>query len=237
MKGYVRNIIPFSSVDGPGNRTVLFLQGCNLDCLYCHNPETIEFATVDKLIEGVELVDHIEIVDRLIKYSGFTKGVTISGGECTSQYKFLIEICKELKNRGLEVYLDTNGLLKHEKFVTLCEYVDKFMFDIKSFDENEHIMLTGSSNKAILENLRYALDIDKVFEVRTVIVPKVLNNFRNVVKVSKMISGHNVRYKIIKFRNKGVRDCLKGVKSPSDDYMSELRRVATSYGVKDILIV
>lgn len=237
MKGYIRNIIPFSSVDGPGNRTVLFLQGCNLNCLYCHNPETIEFASEVKAIDGVEFIDHIEVVERMIKYKGFTKGFTISGGECTSQYEFLCEICKELKNRGVEVYLDTNGLLPHEKFVRLCGVVDKFMFDVKSYDEVEHIMLTGSSNKIILQNLQYALDMDKVFEVRTVVVPVVLNNYRNIVKVSKIISGYDVRYKIIKFRNKGVREKLKDVKSPSTDYMEELKRVAISHGVKDILIV
>lgn len=237
MQGYYRKIIPFSSVDGPGNRSVLFLQGCNFDCLYCHNPETIEFSKTDNIVEGSSLILAFELVDKLLEHQVFIKGVTISGGECTSQYAFLLEICKELKNRNIEVYVDTNAYLSHEKFKELSNYVDKFMIDIKSIDEKEHMMLTGKSNKIVLENTLYALNSGKVFEVRTVVVPRILNNYRTVQKVSRMLASFNVRYKLIKFRNKGTSSELDSINSPSDEFMNDLYKVALQNKLEDILIV
>lgn len=237
MQGYYRKIIPFSSVDGPGNRSVLFLQGCNFNCLYCHNPETIEFSTKENVVEGSKLISAKELVDELLEHEVFIKGVTISGGECTSQYLFLLEICRELKEKNIEVFIDTNAYLSHEKFIELSKYVDKYMIDIKSIDEKEHLMLTGKSIELVIKNTLYALGSNKVFEIRTVVVPKILNNYRTVQKVSRMIAIYSVRYKLIKFRNKGTNDGLYNVKSPSDEYMDDLYKVASSNNVKDILIV
>lgn len=239
MKGYLRKIIPFSSVDGPGNRTAIFLQGCNFNCLYCHNPETIEIASLSKTIKDVQLIDSSELVEKALEYKDFIKGITISGGECTVQIEFLLEVCKKLKDKNIEVYIDTNGHLPLKHFMELTKYVDMFMFDIKSWNNDEHIGLTGLGNEKVIENFKYAMGEGKVFEVRTVIVPEILNNHQTVLEVSRLASSfvHKIRYKLIKFRNKGVQGKLKGINSPSDDYMSQLKDVALENGIQDVIIV
>lgn len=239
MKGYLRKIIPFSSVDGPGNRTAIFLQGCNFNCLYCHNPETIEIPTVSNPIQDVQLLDSTDLVEKALEYKDFIKGITISGGECTVQIEFLIEVCKKFKEKNIEVYIDTNGHLPLKSFIELANYVDKFMFDIKSWKNDEHLKLTGAYNEKVVENFKYAMDMGKVYEVRTVIVPEILNNYQTVVEVSRLAASfeHEIRYKLIKFRNKGVKGKLEGIKSPSDEYMSQLKAVAAENGIKDVLIV
>jgi len=236
MKGYLRKIIEFSSVDGDGNRTVIFLQGCNFNCLYCHNPETI-YIVKDSKPKNVEFIDSKEIVKRALKYRDFIKGVTISGGECTVQFEFLLEIIKKFKLNDIEVYLDTNGSFSFKEYNILKKYVDKFMFDLKSFDLDEHIMLTGMDNSNVIKNLKMALRDDKVYEVRTVIVPKLLNNYRNVYKTSKLISDYKVRYKLIKYRENGVRKRYRNYMTPSSEYMDELAKVVLANCNADVIVV
>jgi len=239
MKGYLRKIIPFSTVDGPGNRTGIFLQGCNFNCLYCHNPETIEIATEKNQIDDVKYVDYLEIIEEAMKYANFTSGVTISGGECTVQFEFLYEMCKEFTKRGVSVYIDTNGYLAEEKMDLLAEVIDQFMFDIKAIDDDEHIMLTGKSNKTVLKNLKKQMNNYKVFEVRTVIIPDLINNENNVREVSKILSKSDkiIRYKIIKYRNIGVVSKLSKHPSPKKKLMDDLEKIAKENGVKDIIII
>lgn len=269
----VNKIIPFSCVDGPGNRMVIFFQGCNFQCLYCHNPETInkciacgkcvencevgalsikdgkviwdeeECIACDKCIKICEHMSSPKIkdysVEELIKKIEndrfFIRGITVSGGECTLNSDFLIKLFKEVKKMGLTCFVDTNGNteLNHE----LMELTDKFMLDVKSIDEEESIWLTKSSNKLVLENLKRILDLNKMYEVRTVIAPG-LDSEKTVDAVSKII-GDKCRYKLIKYRQFGVRE--EGIEahgriSPRDDYMNQLKDKSISNGCKDTII-
>ncbi|BEP29133.1 radical SAM protein [Helicovermis profundi] len=241
MKGYFRKLIYFSSVDGPGNRTIIFLQGCNFDCKYCHNPETINIIEGNNIPKNVELLDHIELVDMSLKHKDFINGITISGGECTYQFEFLVDLCKEYKKRDINVFIDTNGYFTEEQYNILSKYVDKFMFDLKAFNNKEHKLLTGKENLLCINNIKKALKDDKVFEIRTVIVPSLLNNFRNVYFTSELIykfsTNKNIRYKLIKYRANGVRKRFRNFNTPSDDYMMELKRVSINNGVINTIIV
>lgn len=275
MKALVNKIIPFSAVDGPGNRTVVFMQGCNMNCLYCHNPETINrclhcgiciahcptnalenfYGKVkwdrEKCIECGKCekicphnasprfteYDVSDLLSQILKYKHFIKGVTFSGGECSIQYEFITEIAKELKKHNLGVYVDTNGLIELWAKQEFVDSVDAFMLDVKAWDKDEHIQLTGVSNDVIIKNLDFLLSRKKLFEIRTVVLPELLSNEQTVTQVSLLISGHNVRYKLIKYRNKGVRKNLINGNSPDDEYMEKLKKLAISYGVKDIVII
>lgn len=238
MQGYLRRIIPFSSVDGPGNRTVVFLQGCNFHCLYCHNPETQPLGDSSCTLTGVTRRDHLEIVAEVLKYRDFIQGVTISGGECTVQRAFLLALCKEFKQGKVEVFIDTNGHLALAEFAELCPYVDKFMFDIKSMDESEHQALTGQSPNLLLQNLRYAIAQQKLYEIRTVVVKNLLQSEYTVSAASRIISvDPNIRYKLIKFRPRGVQGSYTSMQTPSAPYMAELRALALALGVRDCVIV
>jgi len=233
MKGYCRSIIPFSSVDGPGNRTAVFLQGCNFHCSYCHNPETQPLAGSGEALAGVMERDHQELVAEILKYRDFTRGVTVSGGECTVQLPFLLALCEELKSREINVFVDTNGHLAPDDFQRLGRHVDAFMLDVKSMDEDEHMMLTGQSNRLVLQNLCYAIANKKLYEIRTVVVPDLLRNSDTVALASRLISvDHSIRYKLIKFRPRGVQEVLPTMSTPSEEYMAELCALASSCGVK-----
>ncbi len=276
--GFVSRIIPFSSVDGPGNRTVIFLQGCNFNCGYCHNPETINYcdmcgACIGSCIYGALSMDKDgtivwdkhsckdcgacilacqnssnpkvkkmsvkEILKVIDKNKAFISGITISGGECTLQWNFVFEIFKNVKAMGLSTYLDTNGYVEREKLIKLFPVMDKVMLDIKSYDSKEHINLTGKDNKIVLDNFEFLAKENKIYEVRTVIVPEVLDNMRNVDMISKLIVNinPNIRYKLIKFRPMGVREEFSNKKEPSDELMAKLKEKAMNNGCANVLTV
>ncbi|WBW99318.1 YjjW family glycine radical enzyme activase [Oceanirhabdus sp. W0125-5] len=274
----VNKIIPFSSVDGPGNRTAIFLQGCNINCLYCHNPETINVCIncgecieycptgaikrsengkviwnekkctdCDECIRvcknlstpKVRVMTAEEVALEINKYKPFIQGITVSGGECTLQSEFITELFRITKKMGLTNFIDSNGTVALWNKKELLEVTDKVMFDLKAYDINEHVKLTGEGNENVLENIVRLGEVDKIFEVRTVIVPDILNNSETVERTSKLIAGinNNIRYKLIKYRKYGVRKDLQGTESPLDSYMEYLKEVATQNGCKDVIIV
>lgn len=236
MKAYVRSVIKTSPVDGPGNRFVIFFQGCNLNCLYCHNPETITFKK-DEISEFHKDLD--VLIEDVVKIKGFINGVTISGGECTVQIKELIYLAKGLKANGIHVLIDSNALVDSQKLEDLSQAVDGFMFDLKTLDLQDHISLTGKPNQDILENIHRMALTKKLYELRLVIVPNLINNEANVAYASKLIinSGNYTRLKLIKLRNHGSRKDLIDQPSPSDDYMANLKNIAQTAGVKEIILV
>lgn len=275
-KGIINKIIYFSSVDGPGNRTVIFLQSCNFECVWCHNPETINFcdncgicvtncpSSALSLAEETVLwnekaciqcdnclkvcpsksspktmqlsVD--ELFEKIEQALVFTSGITISGGECTVQYEFLLELLKEAKRRNISAYIDTNGNLSTEKMSILAKYFDKAMLDIKSYNYSEHLNYTGAKLDKVLQNAEYLLKTNKIYEVRTVIVPELLNNIENVKKTSTLIARYNpkIRYKLIKFRPSGVLNS-ENMKQPDDMYIEKLKNIAEQSMCENVIIV
>lgn len=275
--GLVNNIIPFSSVDGPGNRTSIFLQGCNFNCKYCHNPETINNCLAcgnclskcpssalskisNEILWNKDLCTNCdnciksckncsspkimkysskELINEITKYKSFIQGITVSGGECTLQEEFLVDLFTEAKKLNLTCFVDSNGGKKFRDMPILCKVMDKVMLDVKSFNNFKHFELTGKSNDTVLDNLAYLTEIDKLFEVRTVVVPDLLDNIETVSKVSEFLgtTNKNIRYKLIKYRPLGVRENLISAKVPSTDFMIELKNIALSNGCIDVVIV
>lgn len=274
-EGLVNRIISFSSVDGPGNRTAIFLQGCNFNCLYCHNPETIKrcsqcgkcvkhcpydaLSIIDKEIKwdsryckncdrclqvcsnnsspkAVKMTAD-EVMKKISRVKSFISGITISGGEATLQCNFITEVFKKAKNIGLSTFLDTNGSIPLFERNELVMSMDKAMVDLKSYDPKEHKFLTGMDNRIVLENIRFLSSINKLYEVRTVIVPEVLNNNYNVEMTSKLIASldSSIRYKLIKYRPMGVRKELIDSHIPSDEMMEQLTDLAVCNGCKEVV--
>lgn len=238
-QGYIRKIIDFSPIDGPGNRTVIFLQGCNFNCLNCHNPETIKiFNDLNKDNTEVKIMSVYDIIKVVNKNRDFIRGVTISGGECSVQYDFLLNLVMELKKENIEVYLDTNGSLELSKFQQILHYVDKIIFDFKAFDEKMHIKLTGKSNRKVKRNIKIAAINKQVFEIRTVVIPGLIDNKKNVDNISKFIASidKSINYKLITYRQAGVREKLLITNSPSLEKMEELKEIAISNGLIEVII-
>lgn len=275
-RAVVNKIIPFSSVDGPGNRTAVFLQGCNFNCLYCHNPETINhckncgecvevcpvgaLASPDGTVTWnpllcvgcdacigkcqhnsspkTERLTAAEAYDSIRVNLPFVNGITISGGECTLQHAFVEDLAELVRKSGKTVYIDSNGYIPFEAMPRLTELMDYAMLDVKSVDEAEHRMLTRKSVSTVLENVEYLAKLGKLFEIRTVVIPQFLDNERTVSVASKLIAPYkNIRYKLIKYRQNGVRDNLLSAQSPSDELMERLRDIAQENGVADIVII
>lgn len=240
-KGLINKILPFSSVDGPGNRTAIFLQGCNFDCLYCHNPETINNEYSLKYNNGSDptYMSVEQVLEKINKTRAFISGITVSGGECTLQAEFLIELFREAHKLDLTCFIDTNGSIPLYKNQELVNLIDMAMIDLKAFNSAEHKMLTGVDNSIVLENINYMAKLNKLYEIRTVIVPGILNNEYNVHMTSSLIasSNPNIKYKLIKYRPMGVR--LDKIKTsvPNDKYMENLMGIAQNNGCKDIIIL
>jgi pyruvate-formate lyase-activating enzyme len=224
----INKILNFSSVDGPGNRLVVFTQGCNLNCLYCHNPETIDFNQ-----EGFN-IDPPVLVDRILEAIKFISGVTFTGGECSLQAEELIETCKLLKKQDIEIYLDTNFSLKSDIYYRLAEVTDRFIVDLKAIDESSHIKLTGSTNRQIIDNIR--LFYDKIYEVRTVIVPGMNDTPNEMEDLFKFILSVDpfLTVKLIRFRPYGVRKPYDELEIPDTTFMEEWMRKAVNMGLKNV---
>lgn len=195
-KGYVHKIIKSSIVDGPGNRVAIFMQGCNFDCWYCHNPETIEMKNGGKVYTPTSLFLEIE------KYFDFVDGITISGGEPLLQQEFVFELLKLIKSKyDTSCFIDTNASVEIND--ELIEITDYFMIDVKVVDDDEHMRLTKCSNDIVLKNLEKLLEVKKVYEVRTVVYPGYEHN--NTFKYVDNITAGQITYKKIEFHTNGVR--------------------------------
>lgn len=275
MKGYLNKIIPFSSVDGPGNRTAIFLQGCNFDCVYCHNPETINHCINCSMCVSACPVQALSRVDRLVKfdvskcvecdactkkchrnstpkykvltaddimndimnYRPFIQGITVSGGECTLQAPFLIELFKKAKEAGLTCFIDTNGSTDLSLQHDLMSLTDGVMLDVKVWDSVIHKKYIKAPNDMVLKNLDYLIKTKKLYEVRTVIVPELFDNEETIREVAIRISGHDIRYKLIKYRNLGVRKNSLNMQTPSDKMMAHLENIAHEVGCLNTIVV
>lgn len=164
----VHSIESFGTQDGPGIRTVIFLQGCKFKCLYCHNPDTIP-------MEGglfYKLEHLLRRVVNMKSYYGKRGGVTVSGGEPLIQSEQLLPLFKALKEEGIHTNIDTNGrvLNAHTKEL-LDNYTDLVMLDIKHMDPVWHKKLTGIDNASTFRFAEYRENSGKAMWLRYVLVP------------------------------------------------------------------
>ena len=160
--------------DGPGVRTVIFLQGCKLKCLYCHNPDTIA-------MEGGKaytIEEILKIVRKVKPYYGSKGGVTFSGGEPLLQAKALVPLFKALKAEGIHIALDTNGrILNHFAEKLLDDYTDLVMLDIKHMTEEGYQHITGMKNAQTTFNFAaYREKSGKEMWLRFVLIPELTDH-------------------------------------------------------------
>lgn len=185
MQGYIHSIETMGLVDGPGIRIVIFMQGCPLRCLFCHNPDTWKkdenYLTTSK-----------EIVDTVRKYRGYIEengGITLSGGEPLYQSEFTLDILKMCKKCGIHTCIDTSGVGYDKKFLEdILKYTDLIILDIKAIDENNYKKMTGKSMEEFNYFLTQAQKLQKKLWLRQVIVPTINDNVEYIKRLKKYIS-------------------------------------------------
>ncbi|MCR4943945.1 MAG: pyruvate formate lyase-activating protein [Clostridium sp.] len=191
--GRIHSIESFGSVDGPGIRFVVFLQGCRMRCQFCHNPDTWD-------MNGGETKTADELLSQALRYKSYWKkegGITVSGGEPLLQIDFLIEFFKKAKAKGVHTTLDTSGnpFTREEPFISkfneLMKVTDLVMLDIKQIDEDAHKILTGWTNSNILDMARYLSEINKPMWIRHVLVPGGSDNDEQLMRLDKVIKSLN----------------------------------------------
>lgn len=234
MLGRIHSIETFGTVDGPGIRFVLFLKGCPLRCLYCHNPDTWK-------MEGAITMEASEIIEKVLKYKNYYKngGLTISGGEPLVQIDFLIEVCKLAKENKIHTAVDTSGITFNindtSKFDELIKYVDLFLLDIKHINEEKCIKLTGKSNINTLEFARYLDRNNKKMWIRQVLLPGYTSSKDDLMKTREFIKTLKNVEKIevlpyhtmgeVKYKNLNIPYPLKGVDTPSKELVLEANKI------------
>lgn len=178
MVGYVHSLESFGTVDGPGIRYVVFMQGCPMRCLYCHNPDTWDS-------KGGTAMTAEEILANYEKNKAFYKngGITVTGGEPLLQLDFVTDLFKKAKQQDIHTCLDTSGIMFLPSDISYLERLDELlsvtdlvMLDLKHIEPETHKNLTGHSNHRILFFARY-LDEKKIpMWIRHVVVPGVTDN-------------------------------------------------------------
>ena len=191
MSGRIHSIETFGTVDGPGVRFVIFVQGCPMRCAYCHNPDTWPMVG-GKEMEVSELLDQYER-NRSFYTDG---GITVTGGEPLMQIDFLIELFTECKKRNIHTCLDTSGIAFKKdndafraKVDVLMPLTDLVMLDIKHIDPEKHKELTGQPNDGILAFAEYLSEHHVDLWIRHVVVPGITDDDEFLFKLGYFIGG------------------------------------------------
>lgn len=223
----LNSFLSLGGSDGPGVRSVIFLQGCPLRCDYCHNPETLEFKSPD--------TDIASLVDKVTRFKSYYKdggGVTVSGGEPLCQQDTLIEFFKLLKANDIHTCIDTSAGVKIKQ--DLLEYTDLILCDIKFLSNEEYKLYTSST---VFDNVLDLLEITKQNDtklwIRHVLYPDVTDNEEYVLRIKELCSDYpNIeRIELLPFKNicqskydnLGIPFKMADVKLISNEKLKQLR--------------
>ena len=234
LYGNIHSIESFGTVDGPGIRLVVFLQGCPMRCKYCHNPDTWSYEK-NKELSVSEIIEKYDRVKEFLKNGG----ITVSGGEPLAQTDFVTELFKQAKLKKIHTALDTSGVLFNKentkKIDELLKYTDLVMLDIKHINDIEHKKLTGFSNKNILDFAIYLSEKQIPIWIRHVVVPTITDKEEYLNELGKFLARlktlkaldvlpyHNMA--IPKYENLGIEYPLKGINSLSKNEALKARKI------------
>ena len=235
--GYVHSLESFGSVDGPGVRFVVFLQGCALRCKYCHNPET--------WAEGGEPWTAEALFQRVYRYRNYwgkKGGITVSGGEPLRQLDFLTEFFTLARAKGVHTALDTAGQPFRPDDPAYLAAFDRLMantslviLDLKEIDPERHRQLTGKDNANILAMARHISDLGIPLWVRHVLVPGLTDDPAELQQLKDFIDSLSSVEKVeilpyhtlglFKWQNLGIEYPLEGVPVPTPEQVQQAETI------------
>lgn len=236
MKIKVHSYESLGTFDGPGLRLVVFLQGCNFRCLYCANPDTID-------LQGeAKETDISKIVDMAVSqkpFFGKRGGITFSGGEPTVQAKALIPLCRQLKEQGIHICIDTNGSIWNEWVEELFSLVDLVLLDIKEYNSAQHLLLTERSNERTLQTAAWLEEHNRPFWMRYVLVPGYSDREEDIRALGEHFSDYKMlqRVEVLPYHTLGVHKYeamgqeykLTGVKENTPEQLDAARELFENY--------
>ena len=228
----VHSIESFGTVDGPGIRFVLFLQGCHLQCKYCHNRDTWN-------MNGGEYKSLDDIFEKIMKYKNYiypNGGVTVTGGEPLLQVNFLIELFKKLKKENIHTCVDTSGMVAlTDDIKKLLSLTDLVLLDIKHFNSEKCKNLVGFNNEKELAFARYLSDNNIHMWIRQVLVPGYTDDEQDLLQLKDFISSLSTVDKVeilpyhdmgrYKWENLGFKYELDGVRIANDDDVNRAKNL------------
>lgn len=228
------------TVDGPGIRFILFLQGCLMRCQYCHNRDTWD------LHDGKEISVE-DLMKEVVTYKNFMiasgGGVTASGGEATLQPEFVRDWFIACKKENINTCLDTNGYIRHYDQVIdeMLEVTDLVLLDIKQLNDDIHKNLIGVSNKRTLEFAKYLQKINKPVWVRYVVVPGYTDADEDIHKLGQFVQPmKNVekidllpyhKLGVHKWKTMGEEYKLSDVNPPTKESIEHIKEILEGYGL------
>lgn len=233
LYGRIHSIESFGTVDGPGIRFVIFMQGCGLKCKYCHNRDTWDTC-------GGTITSSDELLDKIERYKSYMLpsggGVTVSGGEPLLQVKFLITLFKELKNRNIPTAIDTSGMVDlTDDIKELLSLTDLVLLDIKHINDEKSKDLVGFSNKKELAFARYLNDNNIPVWIRQVIIPGITDDEDDLIKLKEFLGSLKNVQKVelmpyhelgkFKWENLGLEYELEGVPSATSEDIEKVKRI------------
>lgn len=230
MLGKITDIETMGLVDGPGMRLVIFLAGCKLRCLYCHNPETWNEDGYKKLMSSEDV---LSLYKKYQNYYGETGGVTFSGGEPLIQKEFLLETIKLLKQNNVHVAIDTAGV--SDGYEEILDLVDLVILDVKAVDPSDYKQITGMEIDHFNKFLKTAQNKNKKLWLRQVIVPGINDDEEHVLKLKDFASKiKNVEriellpyhtLGVTKYKDLGLSYRLKDVPDMDKEKCKELEKI------------
>lgn len=237
MIGNIHSFESFGTKDGPGIRFVLFLQGCPLKCLYCHNVDT--WSTKTKRMQ----MSASEVMHEIMKVKGFIKtgGVTISGGDPLLQIDFVEELIDLCIQNNIHTAIDTSGFILNDRVKEVIKKADMILLDLKHIDPKKYRLLTSVDLKNTLAFMDYLKEINKRVWMRYVLIPgytndnedlhnwaKYVSKFENIERVD-ILPFHQMA--IHKWENAGIEYLLKDTPTPTKDQIIEAEDIFKSYGL------
>lgn len=239
--GRIHSTESFGAVDGPGIRYVVFLQGCPLRCLYCHNPDSRPCSTG---AEKTMTVD--ELMERILSYRNFIRsgGVTLSGGEPLWQPQFCLEVIERCHANGLHVAVDTSGVMDPQapQIRAVLETADLLLLDLKAMDPQLCRRLTGQDNARALQTLRLREELELPVWIRHVLVPGYTLDFSELEKMAAFLKHFSCVQQVellgfhkmgeYKWKELGEEYQLYDTPSPTSQEMAQAKEIFVRHGLK-----
>ena len=231
MKGFVHSFQSLGTVDGPGIRFVVFMQGCNLRCGCCHNPDTWECST-GTVYSAEEIAAKAE---RFREYFGEKGGITFSGGEPLLQADFVCEVFKICHEKGINTCLDTSGSILNERVKALLRETDRVLLDIKYTNNEQYLKYVGCSLDKPMDFLSYLNEKNIPVTLRQVIIPTINDNEENIQKLRNIAEKFPCVDKTellafkkicqVKYDDMGIDFPFKDIPVPSKETMDNLATI------------